>query len=411
MELAVLIVFVCIIFIFIFLASLTESDTLTSINDNDSCPTDDVRIEQNEHYASVYFDTKQVYTKLSNIDTVGGVSMSAYEKKADRELVHKGDLLTTLYFSTTVVSVTPSAGYTKSTKKASREIISPCDGYVVFQDTGSFCYGNEVYLVDIYPQYEEMLKRAFPFTYEIGFDSISNCQTIKWSSIDGRKFTQYLELTEYGELSISFSFINNSPAVLFYYKYKTFKGTTLILQFEDGVILPFNFWENARRDGDHSILLNKSFFKKLKSSKIKTIRIKTGEEHVDYHIKDHQNENLSQFVLAFEEALAKCNISIPEETVTEEPAKKDDSCWVYIMRDIANNSYKIGISNNPRYRERTLQSQKPTIEKLAAKKYPSRTIARTIEASLHKVYQEKHIRGEWFCLDSKEVNEIIQSLS
>ena len=88
---------------------------------------------------------------------------------------------------------------------------------------------------------------------------------------------------------------------------------------------------------------------------------------MDYPIDDHKNENLSRFVIAFEEALAKCNISIPEETVTEESAKKDDSCWVYLMRDIANNSYKIGISNNPRYRERTLQSEKPTIEKLAAK--------------------------------------------
>lgn len=81
------------------------------------------------------------------------------------------------------------------------------------------------------------------------------------------------------------------------------------------------------------------------------------------------------------------------------------------MRDIANNSYKIGISNNPKYRERTLQSEKPTIEKLAAKKYPSRTIARTIEDSLHKVYQDKRIRGEWFYLDRTEVDEIIQSLS
>ena len=265
MELAVLIVFVCIIFIFIFLASVTEGDMSTNIDDNDSCPTDDVRIEQNELYASVYFDTKQVYKKLSSMNTVGGVSMSAYEKKADRELIHKGDLLTTLYFSTTEMKANPSAGYYKITKNDKCNIISPCDGYVVFQSIDSFCYGNEVYLVDIYPQYEEMLRRVFPFTYEIGFDSISNCQTIKWSSIDGREFTQYLKLTEYGELSISFSFINNSPAILFYYNYKTFKGTTLILQFEDGEILPFNFWENKRRDGGHSILLNKSTFEKIKS--------------------------------------------------------------------------------------------------------------------------------------------------
>lgn len=71
---------------------------------------------------------------------------------------------------------------------------------------------------------------------------------------------------------------------------------------------------------------------------------------------------------------------------------------------------QIGISNNPRYREHTLQSDKPTIELLCAKEYPSRAIAEAIEASLHKVYANKRIRGEWFNLDDVDVYNIRQTL-
>ncbi len=90
--------------------------------------------------------------------------------------------------------------------------------------------------------------------------------------------------------------------------------------------------------------------------------------------------------------------------------KLEDECYVYIMEDTTNNYYKIGISKNPKYRERTLQSEKPTIELLAAKKYPNRRIAASFEKALHNTYSSSRERGEWFSLNEKDVKDIISVL-
>ena len=89
----------------------------------------------------------------------------------------------------------------------------------------------------------------------------------------------------------------------------------------------------------------------------------------------------------------------------------DESCYVYLMYDSTNSYYKIGISNNPEYRERTLQSEKPTIERICAKEFPNRAIASAIESALHKTFESKRLRGEWFALDDNDVNAIIATLS
>ena len=89
----------------------------------------------------------------------------------------------------------------------------------------------------------------------------------------------------------------------------------------------------------------------------------------------------------------------------------DNTCYVYLMHDTSHGYYKIGISNQPEYRERTLQSEKPTIEKICAKAYPNRTIAGAIESALHKAYESKRLRGEWFSLDANDITAIIATLS
>ena len=68
------------------------------------------------------------------------------------------------------------------------------------------------------------------------------------------------------------------------------------------------------------------------------------------------------------------------------------------------------MSNNPEYRERTLQSEKPTIEKVCARQYPSRIIAEAIESALHKAFGEKRLRGEWFDLTQEEVEMLKATL-
>ena len=88
-----------------------------------------------------------------------------------------------------------------------------------------------------------------------------------------------------------------------------------------------------------------------------------------------------------------------------------EECYVYLMIDTNNNYHKIGISNKPEWREKTLQSEKPSIELIASKKFIRRKIASSFEKALHETYSKKRIRGEWFLLDNVEVDEITQTLN
>lgn len=90
--------------------------------------------------------------------------------------------------------------------------------------------------------------------------------------------------------------------------------------------------------------------------------------------------------------------------------QEGSTCYVYLMKDSTNGFYKIGISNNPEYREKTLLGEKPTISLLAYRKYPSRIIASSIEAALHNAFSSKRVRGEWFRLDEYEVWQITETL-
>lgn len=80
------------------------------------------------------------------------------------------------------------------------------------------------------------------------------------------------------------------------------------------------------------------------------------------------------------------------------------------MHDEINGYYKIGISNKPEYREHTLQSEKPSIVLIQAKKFPIRQIAEAYESALHKTYEDKRLRGEWFKLEPADVENLIIAL-
>ena len=71
----------------------------------------------------------------------------------------------------------------------------------------------------------------------------------------------------------------------------------------------------------------------------------------------------------------------------------------YLMRDTFRGYYKIGKSKDPKIRETTLQAEVPTIELL-------HVIERGIETYLHKKFNAKRIRGEWFNLSKADVNYI-----
>lgn len=81
------------------------------------------------------------------------------------------------------------------------------------------------------------------------------------------------------------------------------------------------------------------------------------------------------------------------------PLKKQT--YIYVMIDKNTGYYKIGRSVNPKHRERTLQSEKPTIEML----FNYKAII-SHEKELHNMFKDKRIRGEWFDLSGSDIIEI-----
>lgn len=73
----------------------------------------------------------------------------------------------------------------------------------------------------------------------------------------------------------------------------------------------------------------------------------------------------------------------------------------YLMTDSNTGYTKIGASINPKIRERTLQSEKPTITLFAI-------CEDMIESELHMKFYEKQIRGEWFDLSKKDIDNLIE---
>jgi hypothetical protein len=72
----------------------------------------------------------------------------------------------------------------------------------------------------------------------------------------------------------------------------------------------------------------------------------------------------------------------------------------YLMHDSNTGLTKIGKSFEPKIREKTLQSEKPTIQLL-------HIFDSDIESNLHKKFNHKRVRGEWFELTRKEIDSII----
>lgn len=77
----------------------------------------------------------------------------------------------------------------------------------------------------------------------------------------------------------------------------------------------------------------------------------------------------------------------------------EDNSKTYLMKNNNTKLYKIGYSKNPKHREKTLQSQEPSIKMV-------KIWNKNIERKLHKLYSEYRVRGEWFNLTPIQVKYI-----
>jgi len=98
----------------------------------------------------------------------------------------------------------------------------------------------------------------------------------------------------------------------------------------------------------------------------------------------------------------KCNSKL-WDVPTNKTRPAEAPSFVYLMQDLGTGYFKIGVSVNPRLREKTLLSQAPQILLIDA--WPSDT-AYKHEAELHAIFKDVRVRGEWFALDQDGVFHI-----
>jgi hypothetical protein len=97
-------------------------------------------------------------------------------------------------------------------------------------------------------------------------------------------------------------------------------------------------------------------------------------------------------------------VSMEDDSKNVIAVRIERNCYTYMMLNERNGYIKIGISNNPSYRENTLQSQEPEVKLLWKSKID-------IEAQLHYKFRDKRIRGEWFNLEPEDIKWIIDNCS
>lgn len=91
----------------------------------------------------------------------------------------------------------------------------------------------------------------------------------------------------------------------------------------------------------------------------------------------------------------------PVTQLNTEGQFKEQKSFIYLMRH-NNGLTKIGISNNPKAREKTLQAEDPRLEIIFKAESDN-----TTERRLHDIFREVRVRGEWFDLMPHHIDWIM----
>ena len=320
-----------------------------------------------------------------------------------------------------------------ATKEHVFNIISPNDGFFyIIQNSGSFVIQNEgirswdnKLLASVFDNSQELCSyyfccegsaletdpytglRSIVFNYWDGFHRKENPDVIMFDNDDCFRVIFYEE-----KMLFCFDISN-----------KLKLGDCLSLLFDDGKIIDFPITTKPKKIStnrcettfvsykeDVETLLYSTLVSYRVNFKDESMRPKTvtigdsfldGPEAIRTYVKSHLD--VIKFLVS--------DYQLPRRTVVKTPIEYIFNwCYVYLMRDNTNGYHKIGISNKPEYREKTLQSEKPSIEMLACKKFPTRKIAEAIESALHTAYSQQRVRGEWFNLNDEDVAAIIETL-
>ncbi len=265
-----------------------------------------------------------------------------------------------------------------------------------------------------------------PTRFKIEQDKFTKKKTVVWEGMDNIQILP----DEWYEFRVGFYYIKSEPTILLgfknvyskqtildKYKYVDGKFYNFYLLLEDGESYEYTKrgYRNTYIGEDNYYIwveysLGMQEINSFLHSAIEAVRICTPEGDIfEYEAEPFFYDNFKKYVKVYYDAIVKCDASLKCDI--GDFSRTAEACFVYLMHDLANDYYKIGISNNPTYRERTLQSEKPTIELIIAKEFPVRRIAEAFEAALHKTYEAKRLRGEWFRLNSTDVEDLVKALS
>lgn len=346
------------------------------------------------------------------------------------QYINKGDLL---------LQATLGDNLLRAESENSYPFLSSESGFFYTDAFSCFCNicDFKTKTLRFYDTIEELLQTEFGHNFTVCIDAFTHTKTIDNKHLFAITMEDMAENEDY--LYIDFEFLKGKPVIQIFYNiidYRVKVGDKVILLFNDGSTIQYlihakpKYISKSGRGNSIScsnIPLSASDIIALSNEYLDNVRLIIDDSERKITFKHSLNNNcennqktlLKFYAKTFSKALDEYGIDISclvrdnDETEKSERncnRNKESPCYVYLMQDLANGFYKIGISNNPEYREGTLQSEKPTIELICARQYPTRTIAEAFEAALHNTFTNKRLRGEWFELSPQDVEILKDTL-
>ena len=123
---------------------------------------------------------------------------------------------------------------------------------------------------------------------------------------------------------------------------------------------------------------------------METKELRFDFNNVDNFARDIGVDNFLEVIKTMEQARAN---------IEERNIKKVNNQKTYLIRDKEKDLVKIGKSNNPDLRKKSLSISSDKLELL-------HTIDVDVENKLHEKYAKKRVFGEWFNLNKKDIKGI-----
>lgn len=368
----------------------------------------------------LYFDC-YLYFDLSTVPFVHNTNIKEWLKH-DGEFVNQGDLIFKIC---------------KNSYSTDNEVYNHYAEKSGFLDIANYSKLNPFQGFLVYAINEKDNKRINDKFFNrslIKLDDFTNKKTIKWYWVGGELKSGIATHSQNILTGFTFAFnnIEDKDYIVFQFHSKEImltKGDVVSFLFTDNRIIDFpitNVSYKTSNQANQKLFENKvqiavdelNQFQNIDFAKWKIISKKESREIIggekgfgQYLSHNNLITVIQKFTREYRELvtaeIAEYKPLIEREllsSVAQMPVSEE--CHVYLMIDTINRYHKIGISNKPYWREKTLQSEKPTIELIASKRFINRKIASSFEKALHDTYSSKRIRGEWFQLDYVEVEEI-----